>query len=492
MANNEGTLIIAPIRPQGVDDVIPTAYSNELFGGWHQVDTVVERDAILATRKVDGMACYVVEMSAAYTWNNGAWGSFATGGGVDGATGATGLTGDTGATGATGATGETGDIGATGATGATGLTGATGATGATGPGLLNIDSTVSGGTLTIDADLTDDSTFVVLDGGGTAVMIDNVLPLGPAPLVWNDSTQRAEVTEYISNVIVLTLTPSTTPETGEDGAIFFDSNTGELKYYDGFEWIVAAKTQCANIPSEDGGPYDGMIQLSTEGGDFAVEDGLRWVSTQSKLEVPGSIEDVSWIKWSIDEGGLGGGQAGTIAFNYNDNNKPYYHDGNDWISMVAAGSLTISHNSTEVNDVNEIEFSGTGISSVVDNGGGSVTITIDASGSQGSSLPEVGVVDVTGDAFMPDGLLTSYNYYLTDNATLSCPEATMPNGSTITVIINQPSTAYTMTFDDANGFTWKFPNGDPITLTNEANAVDILSILRINTNMYTTVIKKFA
>lgn len=59
MANNEGTLVIAPIRPQAVEDTFPSAYSNEVKGGHHQVNTIAERDVIPTPRRLEGMFCYV-------------------------------------------------------------------------------------------------------------------------------------------------------------------------------------------------------------------------------------------------------------------------------------------------------------------------------------------------------------------------------------------------------------------------------------------------
>lgn len=73
MANNVGTLVIAPVRPQSDVDTFPSAYANELYGGWHQYATLSQRNAISSDRKQDGMSCYVLETSGAYIWSGGQW-----------------------------------------------------------------------------------------------------------------------------------------------------------------------------------------------------------------------------------------------------------------------------------------------------------------------------------------------------------------------------------------------------------------------------------
>lgn len=66
MANNTGTLVIAPIRPQAQEDTYPSAFANEVKGGHHQVLTLAERDAIPAGRRLEGMFCYVKEDGKVY------------------------------------------------------------------------------------------------------------------------------------------------------------------------------------------------------------------------------------------------------------------------------------------------------------------------------------------------------------------------------------------------------------------------------------------
>lgn len=69
--NNSGTLVIAPIRPQDSADTYPVAYSNEIAGGWHQVDSLSARNAISDERRVEGMVCYVIDQSAYYVLKGG-------------------------------------------------------------------------------------------------------------------------------------------------------------------------------------------------------------------------------------------------------------------------------------------------------------------------------------------------------------------------------------------------------------------------------------
>lgn len=58
---NIGTLVTAPIRPYYVDDLIPTALSNEIYGGVHSYTTIVERDSIIEERRNWGMFCTVYD-----------------------------------------------------------------------------------------------------------------------------------------------------------------------------------------------------------------------------------------------------------------------------------------------------------------------------------------------------------------------------------------------------------------------------------------------
>lgn len=66
MANNIGTLVTSPIRPQGQLDSFPTALSNELLGGHHQVEHLSERNGVPVERRQEGMTCYVAEAQVTY------------------------------------------------------------------------------------------------------------------------------------------------------------------------------------------------------------------------------------------------------------------------------------------------------------------------------------------------------------------------------------------------------------------------------------------
>ena len=66
MANNVGTLVIAPIRPASDQDAFPTALANEVQGGLHCVTTLAERNAIPTLRRVAGMKCWVENEQTTY------------------------------------------------------------------------------------------------------------------------------------------------------------------------------------------------------------------------------------------------------------------------------------------------------------------------------------------------------------------------------------------------------------------------------------------
>ena len=59
MATNIGTLISSAIRPADSLDPIASAYSNEILGGHHTYETMLERDAIIIERRQWGMLCTV-------------------------------------------------------------------------------------------------------------------------------------------------------------------------------------------------------------------------------------------------------------------------------------------------------------------------------------------------------------------------------------------------------------------------------------------------
>jgi hypothetical protein len=71
MANNTGTLITAPIRPYTGSDTFPSAYANELLGGYHIAADTTARNAIPADRRIVGTLCYVTEENKTYILNGG-------------------------------------------------------------------------------------------------------------------------------------------------------------------------------------------------------------------------------------------------------------------------------------------------------------------------------------------------------------------------------------------------------------------------------------
>jgi hypothetical protein len=60
MAENNGTLVIAEIRPHDSADTYPTALSNELLGGLKQAADITARNLIPSERRNIGMMCYTV------------------------------------------------------------------------------------------------------------------------------------------------------------------------------------------------------------------------------------------------------------------------------------------------------------------------------------------------------------------------------------------------------------------------------------------------
>lgn len=66
MAKNIGTLVTAAIRPNDSLDPIASAYSSEIKGGLHSVDSLVDRDAIIIERRDWGMLCYVIDEDITY------------------------------------------------------------------------------------------------------------------------------------------------------------------------------------------------------------------------------------------------------------------------------------------------------------------------------------------------------------------------------------------------------------------------------------------
>jgi hypothetical protein len=85
MANNQGTLIISPIRPYSSGDTYATAFSSEIKGGHHSVSGITERDNIPEFRREIGMLCTTYTTNTTYQLQNGTgntdWVVFSSGGG---------------------------------------------------------------------------------------------------------------------------------------------------------------------------------------------------------------------------------------------------------------------------------------------------------------------------------------------------------------------------------------------------------------------------
>ena len=80
MASIQGTNLAAAIAPFTTDDTYATHDSQYGKGGWHEVLTLGERDAIPEDRKRNGMAVFVVEEKKVYTLeSDGSWTEFKTG-----------------------------------------------------------------------------------------------------------------------------------------------------------------------------------------------------------------------------------------------------------------------------------------------------------------------------------------------------------------------------------------------------------------------------
>jgi hypothetical protein len=70
MSTNVGTLVGAAIRPIDSNDLISTAYDNEIKGGHHSYSTIIERNSIIVQRRTWGMLCTVYNNTADITKNN--------------------------------------------------------------------------------------------------------------------------------------------------------------------------------------------------------------------------------------------------------------------------------------------------------------------------------------------------------------------------------------------------------------------------------------
>lgn len=68
--------VSAPIVEIEESSDVATHYSNKGVGGWHQVNTMEELNSIKPSRKVDGMAVYVMESDSLYILKNNEWVAF--------------------------------------------------------------------------------------------------------------------------------------------------------------------------------------------------------------------------------------------------------------------------------------------------------------------------------------------------------------------------------------------------------------------------------
>jgi hypothetical protein len=57
--NYSGTIVISPVRPANPNSTIATGLSNEIRGGHHTYETIIERDAIIESRRDWGMLCTI-------------------------------------------------------------------------------------------------------------------------------------------------------------------------------------------------------------------------------------------------------------------------------------------------------------------------------------------------------------------------------------------------------------------------------------------------
>lgn len=87
MANNVGTLVIQPIRPQSEEDTFPSAIANEIKGGFHVQQTVQDRNNIPIDRREIGMLCYVISTDTIYQLKDGItneyWSTLSIGGEIE-------------------------------------------------------------------------------------------------------------------------------------------------------------------------------------------------------------------------------------------------------------------------------------------------------------------------------------------------------------------------------------------------------------------------
>lgn len=176
------------------------------------------------------------------------------------------------------------------------------------------------------------------------------------------------------------------------------------------------------------------------------------------------------------------------------NNSVYTKDSSGNINQLdgggPGGSISVKNGNTTISNVTTIELSGSAVTSLQDLGGGTVVFTINASGG-GSGGTVWGVTSITGNAFTPNESSNAFSYTLNNHATLYCP-TTMQNGESKTIKIIQASpSVYSLSFANSPPYVWKFSNGNPPVITSTAGAIDILTILRLDNDVYVTIIKNF-
>jgi hypothetical protein len=210
------------------------------------------------------------------------------------------------------------------------------------------------------------------------------------------------------------------------------------------------------------------------------------LTINGKLTVTGLI-DPTGLELTPISSNPGISQSNTIWINSADSNK-WYIGNTSLNSLSSSGSG--SNSSLSVNNiqsVNTIIISGDGVS-VTNNGNGIVSISI--SGSSVSSSNNSTMLSVTGNSFTPNGNYDSYSYTLNGHATMYCP-TDMADGQSKTIRIKQPADVYSLSFANDPPYVWKFSNANPPVITSQANAIDILTILKMDTDVYVTVIKNF-
>lgn len=71
MANLKGTNVAAAVVPFTSQDTYPTHLSAYGKGGWHEKQTIADRDKISEKRRTIGMAVYVLDERKLYILENG-------------------------------------------------------------------------------------------------------------------------------------------------------------------------------------------------------------------------------------------------------------------------------------------------------------------------------------------------------------------------------------------------------------------------------------